>query len=92
MIYYTEFISSYLLQENYCPPAPQVLKYVKPEYDVILCLSVTKWVQLNFGDAGLKTMFQKMFKQLRSGGILILEPQPYKSYKRRKNLTVGYLI
>jgi len=75
--------------ENYVPPAPQVLQYAKAEYDIVLCLSVTKWVQLNFGDAGLKMMFQKIFKQLHPGGRFILEPQPFNSYKRRKNLTAA---
>lgn len=73
--------------ENYVPPGLPVLKYVSQEYHVILCLSVTKWVQLNFGDHGVKMMFQKMYKHLHPGGILILEPQPFKSYKRYKNLT-----
>lgn len=73
--------------ENYVPAGKQILQYIKEEYDIILCLSVTKWVQLNFGDFGLKLMFKKIFKQLHPGGKLILEPQPYKSYKRRKNLT-----
>ncbi|EDO36338.1 predicted protein [Nematostella vectensis] len=74
-------------QENYVPPHETALSYQKAMYDTILCLSVTKWVHLNNGDQGLKLMFKKMFKNLRPGGKLILEPQPMSSYKRRKNLT-----
>ncbi|GJZ65694.1 probable RNA methyltransferase [Tanacetum coccineum] len=49
-------------------------------YDTILCLSVSKWIHLNWGDEGLITLFSKVWRLLQPGGVFILEPQPWKSY------------
>ncbi|KAJ8904582.1 hypothetical protein NDN08_001100 [Rhodosorus marinus] len=54
--------------------------------DVVLLLSVTKWIQLHGGDKALKSLFHRIFRGLREGGILILEPQPFHSYKRKIKL------
>lgn len=50
--------------------------------DTILCLSVIKWIQLKKGDEGVKRTFRKFESWLPSGGMLILEPQPWLSYRQ----------
>lgn len=57
------------------------------KYDTVLCLSVTKWVHLNWGDEGLITLFAKIWRLLRWGGILVLEPQPWASYKKKHRVS-----
>jgi 7SK snRNA methylphosphate capping enzyme len=54
-------------------------------YDTILCLSVTKWVQLNTGDEGLRTLFRRSFDLLSPGGVFLLEYQPWQSYIKNRN-------
>lgn len=44
------------------------------KYDTILCLSITKWIHLNFGDIGIKRLFKTISNSLNVGGHLILEP------------------
>ena len=78
----------YCTQENYVPSGDANLEGVEASFDVILALSLTKWIHLNWGDVGIKRSFRKMYKQLKPGGALILEMQEWDTYKRRKNLTV----
>ncbi|CAL1544128.1 unnamed protein product [Lymnaea stagnalis] len=75
------------LQGNYVPGSEEILNLQKEEYDIILALSITKWIHLNNGDNGLKLFFQKIFRQLRPGGRLILEPQPWSTYRKRAKLS-----
>lgn len=56
-------------------------------FDTILCLSVAKWIHLNEGDAGLLTLFQSLFDLCRPGGRVILEFQPWKSYKNKRKVS-----
>ncbi|XP_074280934.1 putative RNA methyltransferase At5g51130 [Silene latifolia] len=57
------------------------------KYDTIICLSVTKWVHLNWGDKGLFTLFSKIWRHLHPGGVLVLEPQPWVSYYKNRLTT-----
>lgn len=75
------------IKANYVLENDNLLLTQRPEYDVILCLSVTKWVQLNWGDAGLKRLFKRAYRHLRPEGMFILEPQPWESYARKKKIT-----
>ncbi|XP_015921019.1 7SK snRNA methylphosphate capping enzyme [Parasteatoda tepidariorum] len=74
------------LQANYILPSDAYLNYEESLFDTILCLSLTKWIHLNWGDAGIKRLFNRIFKQLNPGGYLILEAQTYQSYARRKKI------
>ena len=52
-------------------------------FSQLLSFSVTKWIHLNHGDTGLQTFFRRLYDILVPGGRLVLEPQPWKSYKPR---------
>lgn len=56
-------------------------------YDIILCLKLTKWVHLHWGDDGLQVLLHKCHRLLRPGGILVLEAQDWSSYLPKKHLT-----
>ncbi|KAK6103487.1 Bicoid-interacting protein 3 (Bin3) family protein [Brugia pahangi] len=73
--------------ENYVLEKDELLDAVKEEYDVIMALSITKWIHLNWGDAGIKRFFKRVYRHLRPGGLFILEPQSFETYKKRSKLT-----
>ncbi|UXI15582.1 6-phosphogluconate dehydrogenase [Sarcoptes scabiei] len=77
----------YFVDLNYVPESDDSLQLQRPEYDTILCLSVTKWIHLNWGDLGVKRLFQRVFLQLRPGGLFILEPQSWSSYRKKSKMT-----
>ncbi|KAL9538356.1 hypothetical protein MBANPS3_010989 [Mucor bainieri] len=53
------------------------------QYDTILALSITKWIQLHHGDKGLRSFFKKVYDSLAPGGTLVLEPQDFDTFQRR---------
>lgn len=63
------------------------LEKINAEYDTIIAFSVTKWAHLNFGDHGLKRFFRRIYRSLVPGGILLLEPQPWSSYRLKRRMT-----
>lgn len=77
-------------QANYVLESDELLETVRPEFDIILCLSITKWIHLNWGDSGLKRFFRRIYHNLKPGGRLVLEPQGWPSYNKRRKLTVSF--
>jgi 7SK snRNA methylphosphate capping enzyme len=55
---------------------------IAESYDVILALSVIKWIHLEHLDQGLVTFFAKCASSLRPGGYLIIELQAWDSYEK----------
>lgn len=62
--------------------------------EVIMCLSVTKWIHVNWGDAGVKALFRKVNQLLLPGGMFVLEPQPWSSYRKvfKKQVCPGEVL
>ncbi|KAF9523265.1 Bicoid-interacting protein 3-domain-containing protein [Crepidotus variabilis] len=58
----------------------------KDGYDVVLGFSISKWIHLNDGDEGLEAFFRRVFGVLKSGGVFVLEPQPWDSYAKAKKM------
>lgn len=75
------------MKGNYVPDSDAVVMSQCAEYDVIVCLNVTRWVHLNWGDIGLQRLFRRIYTHLHPGGLFILQPQPWSSYSKRKRLT-----
>lgn len=77
----------FFVEGNYIVESECQLEGQQEEFDMILCLSLTKWVHLNWGDDGVRRLFKRMFRQLRPGGRMLLEAQPFNSYSKKKKLT-----
>lgn len=56
-------------------------------FDLVLCFSLTKWIHLHYGDDGILDFFKRIKSALRSGGILALEIQPWRSYSQARTLS-----
>ena len=52
------------------------------QWDVVMLLSVVKWLHLNNSDAVLVELFRRLFEIVVPGGFLVLEPQDWANYKR----------
>ncbi|BGP53254.1 hypothetical protein JCM8202_002579 [Rhodotorula sphaerocarpa] len=50
--------------------------------DVVTLFSITKWLHLHHGDAGLLRLFADLHAFLPPGGVLIVEPQEFANYRR----------
>uniref|UniRef100_A0A1E1X5J9 RNA methyltransferase n=1 Tax=Amblyomma aureolatum TaxID=187763 RepID=A0A1E1X5J9_9ACAR len=77
----------FFVEGNYIVENEAQLEAQQEEFDMILCLSLTKWVHLNWGDEGVQLLFKRMYRQLRPGGRMLLEAQPFHSYAKKKKLT-----
>lgn len=51
-------------------------------FDVVLLFSVTKWLHLHHGDAGMLRLFKSLHDFLPPGGIVVIEPQERENYAR----------
>ncbi|UZJ52250.1 hypothetical protein CBS101457_001570 [Exobasidium rhododendri] len=57
-------------------------------YDLIMAMSVTKWIHIHHLDFGLRRFFARVADCLSTGGAFILEAQDYKSYKHSLKVLV----
>lgn len=55
---------------------------ISSPYDVVLALSVIKWIHLEHLDEGLRTFFKKCADNLRPKGHLVIELQTWDSYQK----------
>lgn len=75
------------VEHNYVLSRDDLLYNQKPHFDTIVCLSVTKWIHLNYRDEGLKRFFKRVYRHLNPNGLFIIEAQPFDNYGRRKRLS-----
>ncbi|KAI3637526.1 hypothetical protein MIR68_004175 [Amoeboaphelidium protococcarum] len=67
--------------------APAVKKsnsqlFTHAPYDTVLAMSVTKWIHLYGGDADIRRFFKTIYNMISPGGVFIIEPQGWSSYKK----------
>ena len=59
------------------------------EFGTVMCLSVSKWVHLNHGDAGLLRLFDALYAATEPQGFLVFEYQRWQSYKNSRNVSLA---
>ncbi|KAI5780190.1 Bicoid-interacting protein 3-domain-containing protein [Peziza echinospora] len=71
------------LEDWAAPGSENIVRGGGRVYDVILALSVVKWLHLEHGDQGLKTFFRNCRTSLRPDtGLLVIEIQGWDSYQK----------
>ncbi|GAA5860357.1 hypothetical protein JCM3774_000390 [Rhodotorula dairenensis] len=50
--------------------------------DTVTLFSITKWLHLHNGDAGMRRLFSSLHAFLPAGGVLVVEPQEWDNYRR----------
>lgn len=61
-------------------------KRFEEAFDVVICFSLTKWIHLRHGDKGILLLFARLHALLKTGGLLLLEPQDWASYRRARRI------
>ncbi|PHJ26063.1 bicoid-interacting protein bin3 [Cystoisospora suis] len=72
-----------LLENTNASAAPP---FERCSFDVVVCFSVTKWIHLHHGDYGILFLFSKLHALVKPGGLLLLEPQDWASYRRARRI------
>eukprot|EP00835_Amoeboradix_gromovi_P004770 NODE_394_length_9435_cov_0.160347.p5 type:complete len:277 gc:universal NODE_394_length_9435_cov_0.160347:5238-4408(-) len=73
-------LNRFNIQFNYA----DIIKYkINHLFDVVLCLSVIKWIHLEYRDAGLKSFIGKMYSLLSEDGLFVLELHDADSYWKK---------
>ena len=61
-----------------------IMRYtIDYSFDVILCLSVIKWIHLEHLDSGLESFFRNMYALLEPDGLFVLETYDVDSYYKK---------
>ncbi|SPO21403.1 uncharacterized protein UTRI_00880 [Ustilago trichophora] len=76
------------VQPFHYPPSTlsQVTLLDNRKHNLILALSITKWIHIQQSDSGLILFFARISHTLRPGGLLFLERQEWRSYHSAKNM------
>lgn len=75
------------VEHNYVLARDELVEKQSACFDTIICLSVTKWIHLNYRDEGLRRFLRRIHRHLVPGGLLVLEAQPFDNYYRKKKLS-----